>query len=33
MRTWRTGQAQVQRLPAYCTFTDATLIAIAEVRN
>ncbi|GAA2755600.1 ATP-dependent DNA helicase UvrD2 [Actinopolymorpha rutila] len=30
LRTWRTEQAQEQRVPAYCVFTDATLIAIAE---
>jgi DNA helicase-2/ATP-dependent DNA helicase PcrA len=32
LRSWRTGQAQAQRLPAYCIFTDATLVAIAEER-
>lgn len=30
LREWRTGQAQEQKLPAYCVFTDATLTAIAE---
>jgi DNA helicase II / ATP-dependent DNA helicase PcrA len=30
LRSWRTGQAEEQRLPAYCVFTDATLVAIAE---
>jgi DNA helicase-2/ATP-dependent DNA helicase PcrA len=32
LRTWRSAQAQEQRLPAYCVFTDATLVAIAEMR-
>jgi DNA helicase-2/ATP-dependent DNA helicase PcrA len=32
LRSWRTSQAQAQRLPAYCIFTDATLVAIAEER-
>lgn len=32
LRTWRGDQAGAQGLPAYCVFTDATLIAIAEQR-
>ena len=32
LRAWRSAQAQEQRLPAYCVFTDATLVAIAEMR-
>ena len=32
LRSWRSGQAQEQHLPAYCVFTDATLTAIAETR-
>lgn len=32
LRDWRTGQAKAQGLPAYCVFTDATLLAIAEDR-
>ena len=30
LRDWRAEQARTQSLPAYCVFTDATLIAIAE---
>ncbi|WP_370078387.1 ATP-dependent DNA helicase UvrD2 [Streptacidiphilus sp. MAP12-16] len=30
LREWRGEQARTQSLPAYCVFTDATLIAIAE---
>jgi DNA helicase-2/ATP-dependent DNA helicase PcrA len=30
LREWRAVQAGEQRLPAYCVFTDATLVAIAE---
>ncbi|MEZ0091037.1 ATP-dependent DNA helicase UvrD2 [Streptacidiphilus sp. EB129] len=30
LRDWRAEQARVQSLPAYCVFTDATLVAIAE---
>ena len=30
LRTWRSGRAQEQKVPAYCVFTDATLTAIAE---
>ncbi|MFC1432881.1 ATP-dependent DNA helicase UvrD2 [Streptacidiphilus sp. N1-3] len=30
LRDWRGGQAKAQSLPAYCVFTDATLVAIAE---
>ncbi|MEQ4207768.1 ATP-dependent DNA helicase UvrD2 [Actinopolymorpha sp. B9G3] len=32
LRAWRLEQAQEQRVPAYCIFTDATLVAIAETR-
>jgi DNA helicase-2/ATP-dependent DNA helicase PcrA len=30
LRSWRTGQAKTQSQPAFCVFTDATLLAIAE---
>jgi DNA helicase-2/ATP-dependent DNA helicase PcrA len=29
---WRTAQAKALGQPAYCVFTDKTLLAIAEVR-
>jgi DNA helicase-2/ATP-dependent DNA helicase PcrA len=32
LREWRRQEASDQKLPAYCVFTDATLIAIAEAR-
>ncbi len=32
LREWRRREAGEQKLPAYCVFTDATLIAIAEAR-
>ena len=32
LREWRRQEASDQQLPAYCVFTDATLIAIAEAR-
>jgi DNA helicase II / ATP-dependent DNA helicase PcrA len=32
LREWRTEQAQHEKVPAYCVFTDATLTAIAETR-
>ncbi|CAN5445804.1 ATP-dependent DNA helicase UvrD2 [soil metagenome] len=32
LRDWRSAQAQEQKFPAYCVFTDATLVAIAETR-
>lgn len=32
LRTWRRGCAEAERVPAYCIFTDATLMAIAESR-
>lgn len=32
LRAWRSEQAAAQKLPAYCIFTDATLMAIAEAR-
>jgi DNA helicase-2/ATP-dependent DNA helicase PcrA len=30
LRSWRLDRARAQSLPAYCVFTDATLLAIAE---
>ncbi|MFE9929014.1 ATP-dependent DNA helicase UvrD2 [Streptomyces sp. NPDC005533] len=30
LREWRAGQSREQGLPAYCVFTDKTLMAIAE---
>jgi len=30
LRTWRSARAKEQALPAYCVFTDATLVALAE---
>ncbi len=30
LRDWRAGQAQELGQPAYCVFTDKTLMAIAE---
>ncbi len=30
LRTWRAERARAASLPAYCVFTDATLLAIAE---
>jgi DNA helicase-2/ATP-dependent DNA helicase PcrA len=32
LREWRRQEAADQKLPAYCVFTDATLISIAEAR-
>jgi DNA helicase II / ATP-dependent DNA helicase PcrA len=32
LRSWRLDQATTAKLPAYCIFTDATLVAIAETR-
>lgn len=32
LREWRRTAAAEQKLPAYCVFTDATLVAIAEAR-
>ncbi|SHK74000.1 UvrD-helicase domain-containing protein [Actinacidiphila paucisporea] len=32
LRAWRTTQAKALGQPAYCVFTDRTLLAIAEVR-
>jgi DNA helicase-2/ATP-dependent DNA helicase PcrA len=32
LREWRRQEAAEQKLPAYCIFTDATLIALAEGR-
>ena len=30
LREWRRGQAASEKLPAYCVFTDATMLALAE---
>ncbi|NUS10362.1 MAG: HRDC domain-containing protein, partial [Streptomyces sp.] len=32
LRSWRSEQARALGQPAYCVFTDKTLLAIAEVR-
>jgi len=32
LKEWRRQEAAEQKLPAYCVFTDATLVAIAEAR-
>jgi DNA helicase-2/ATP-dependent DNA helicase PcrA len=32
LRSWRSEQANAQKVPAYVVFTDATLTAIAEIR-
>ena len=32
LKYWRKQQADEQKLPAYCIFTDATLVSIAEAR-
>jgi len=32
LKSWRSDQAREQRVPDYCVFTDATLVAIAEAR-
>ena len=32
LREWRRQEAASESLPAYCVFTDATLVAIAEAR-
>jgi DNA helicase-2/ATP-dependent DNA helicase PcrA len=32
LREWRRQQAAEQKVPAFCVFTDATLIALAEAR-
>jgi DNA helicase-2/ATP-dependent DNA helicase PcrA len=32
LREWRRQEAAEQKLPAYCVFTDATLVALAEGR-
>jgi DNA helicase-2/ATP-dependent DNA helicase PcrA len=32
LREWRRQEAASASLPAYCVFTDATLVAIAEAR-
>jgi DNA helicase-2/ATP-dependent DNA helicase PcrA len=32
LREWRRQEASEQKLPAYCVFTDATLVALAEAR-
>ena len=30
LREWRREQAASEKLPAYCVFTDATMLALAE---
>jgi len=30
LREWRREQAATEKLPAYCVFTDATMLALAE---
>jgi DNA helicase-2/ATP-dependent DNA helicase PcrA len=32
LKEWRRQQAAEQKVPAFCIFTDATLIALAEAR-
>jgi DNA helicase II / ATP-dependent DNA helicase PcrA len=32
LKEWRRQEAAAQKLPAYCVFTDATLVALAEAR-
>ncbi|MFP5283716.1 MAG: ATP-dependent DNA helicase UvrD2 [Actinomycetes bacterium] len=32
LKEWRRQEANAQSLPAYCVFTDATLVALAEAR-
>jgi DNA helicase II / ATP-dependent DNA helicase PcrA len=32
LKEWRRQEAAAQSLPAYCVFTDATLVAVAEAR-
>ena len=32
LKEWRRQEAAAQSLPAYCIFTDATLVAVAEAR-
>jgi DNA helicase-2/ATP-dependent DNA helicase PcrA len=32
LRAWRKERAAVEKVPAYCVFTDATLTALAELR-
>ena len=32
LRTWRTEAAKELKQPAFCVFTDATLVAIADAR-
>ncbi len=32
LRQWRREQASIDKVPAYCIFTDATMTALAEVR-
>jgi len=32
LKTWRSARAAEQKLPAYCVFTDATLVAVAEAQ-
>ncbi len=32
LKEWRKQQASDEKVPAFCVFTDATLVAIAESR-
>ena len=32
LKEWRRQEAAAQDMPAYCVFTDATLVALAEAR-
>jgi DNA helicase-2/ATP-dependent DNA helicase PcrA len=32
LRSWRREQAAVEKVPAYCVFTDATMTALAEIQ-
>jgi DNA helicase-2/ATP-dependent DNA helicase PcrA len=32
LKEWRRQEASAQKVPAYCVFTDATLVALAEAR-
>ena len=32
LKEWRRQQAAEDNLPAFCVFTDATLVALAEAR-
>jgi DNA helicase II / ATP-dependent DNA helicase PcrA len=32
LREWRREQASIDKVPAYCIFTDATMTALAEMQ-